>query len=125
MRSKQSPQKTILAVDDNLDILDFLRDLLEMEGYTVITTSRGDDLEKLEEGNRPHLILLDVFLSGKDGREIARHLKSQEKTRLVPIIMFSARPSAEATARAAGADDFLTKPFNLEELIAKVQAFIL
>ena len=68
----------------------------------------------------PDLILLDVLLSGKDGREIVKRLKSQEETRHIPVIMFSAHPSAEKTARAAGADDFVAKPFEMDEILAKI-----
>jgi DNA-binding response OmpR family regulator len=66
--------------------------------------------------------LLDVLLSGKDGRTIARQLKSQEDTKHIPIIMFSAHPSAEQTAREAGADDFIAKPFEIDDLLEKIAA---
>jgi CheY-like chemotaxis protein len=124
MQSRHSQEKHILVVDDNPDILDFLHDLLESEGYTVAVNSKVDYLEKLQNGGLPDLILLDVFLSGKDGREIVKSLKNQEETKKIPVIMFSAHPSAEATARAAGADDFLAKPFDLDELLKKVTHYL-
>jgi DNA-binding response OmpR family regulator len=67
---------------------------------------------------------VDVLLSGKDGREIVRYLKSQEETKHIPIIMFSAHPSSEETAREAGANDFLAKPFEIDELLAKVANYL-
>lgn len=124
MQSRHSQEKHILVVDDDPDILDFLHDLLELEGYTVAVSAKVDYLEKLQNGGLPDLILLDVFLSGRDGREIVKSLKNQEETRLIPVIMFSAHPSAEATARAAGADDFLAKPFDLDELLEKVTHYL-
>jgi DNA-binding response OmpR family regulator len=124
MQSKQSHQKKILVIDDDLDILEFLHDLLEIEGYVVAITAKVDYLEKLWHGDLPDLILLDVFLSGKDGRDIVKQLKKQEETKQIPVIMFSAHPSAEATARAAGADDFVAKPFSIDELLAKIQIFL-
>jgi DNA-binding response OmpR family regulator len=61
---------------------------------------------------------------GKDGRQIVKFLKSHEETKSIPIIMFSAHPSAEETARQAGADDFLAKPFNIDVLLAKITLFL-
>lgn len=113
----------MLVVDDEPDILEFLQAVLEDEGYAVLTTSKGDYLETIQHGSLPDLILLDVFLSGKDGREIARHLKSREETRHIPIIMFSAHPNAEVTAREAGANDFVAKPFEIPYLLDLVQKY--
>jgi DNA-binding response OmpR family regulator len=114
--------KKILVVDDEPDILEFVQAILEDEGYTVATTSKGEYVETLHNGGLPNLILLDVLLSGKDGRTIARQLKSQEDTKHIPIIMFSAHPSAEQTAREAGADDFIAKPFEIDDLLEKIAA---
>lgn len=120
----QSSKKKILVVDDDPDILDFLQVILEEEGYIVGTTNKGEYVEELHNGGLPTLILLDVFLSGKDGRHIVKHLKSQGETKHIPVIMFSAHPSAEETARAAGADDFLAKPFEVDELIVMIKKYI-
>ena|SRR5579859_7276492 len=124
MQKREGPHKYILVVDDNPAILEFLHDLLELEGYIVVVTAQGDLLETLHYTDLPDLILLDVFLSGRDGRELLQTLKSQEGTRQIPVIMFSAHPSAEEAARAAGADDFLAKPFDVDELLAKIQVSI-
>jgi DNA-binding response OmpR family regulator len=117
-------RKKILVVDDEPDILEFLQVILEEEGYAVFTSNKGEFLEQLHNGSLPDLILVDVLLSGKDGREIVKHLKSQEETKQIPTIMFSAHPSAEQTAREAGADDFLEKPFEIDELLAKVTNYL-
>ena len=122
MRSKQ---KKILVVDDEPDILEFLQDLLEGEGYTVAITDKAEYVEKLHVDSLPDLILIDVLLSGEDGRKIVKHLKSQEATKHVPVIMFSAHPSAEETVRVAGADDFVAKPFELDEVLAKIAKHVL
>ena len=121
----QTRQRKILVVDDEPDILEFLQELLELEGYSVTTTKKSDYLETLSNGEMPDLILLDVFLSGKDGRDIVKHLKSQQETRHIPVLMFSAHPSAEETALAAGADAFVAKPFEIDELLAKIAHYTL
>ena len=124
MQKSQNSQKKIFVIDDDPDIIDFLHDFLEMQGYTPSVSTKADYLETLQDGLLPDLIVLDVFLSGKDGREIVRYLKKQEKTRQIPVIMVSAHPSAEEAARAAGAEDFLAKPFELDELLLKIQRYL-
>jgi DNA-binding response OmpR family regulator len=116
----QKTPKRLLVVDDEPDILEFLQIILEEEGYEVVTSEKGEYLEQLQHGGLPHLILVDVLLSGKDGRAIVKYLKSQQETKHIPIIMFSAHPSAEETARLAGANDFLAKPFHIDALLAKI-----
>lgn len=120
----QGRKKKILVVDDEPDILEFLQVILEEEGYAVLTSEKGEFLEQLHNGGLPDLILVDVLLSGKDGREIVKHLKSQEETKPIPVIMFSAHPSAEQTAREAGAEDFMAKPFEIDDLLAKIANYL-
>jgi DNA-binding response OmpR family regulator len=120
----QSKHKKILVVDDEPDILEFLQIILQQEGYTVVTTEKGDYVEKLRNGSLPDLILLDVLLSGKDGRDIVKQLKRQEETKHIPIIMFSAHPNAEQTAVEAGAEDFVAKPFDIDFLLRKIEQYL-
>jgi DNA-binding response OmpR family regulator len=117
--------KKILVVDDDPDILDALRFLLEDAGYEVKTTEKGEYAENLRDtnGGLPDVIILDVLLSGKDGRIICQKLKSQEDTKRVPIIMISAHPNAKQSVSAVGADDFIAKPFDMDELLAKVAEY--
>jgi CheY-like chemotaxis protein len=116
----QSKQKKILVVDDEPDILEFLQIIFEDAGFLVVTTDKGEYLEKLNHGALPDVVLLDMLLSGKDGRDIVKYLKSHEKTKHIPVIMFSAHPGAEKTALAAGADDFVEKPFDIDTLLNKI-----
>lgn len=115
--------KKILVVDDDPDILDSLRLTLEDAGYDVTTTEKGEYAENLRDtnGGLPDVIILDILLSGKDGRIICQKLKSQEETRHVPILMISAHPNAKQSVKAVGADDFLAKPFDMDELLEKVE----
>jgi len=117
--------KKILVVDDDPDILDALRFMLEDAGYEVTTSEKGDYAENLHDtnGGLPDVIILDVLLSGKDGRLICQRLKSQEETRHIPIIMISAHPNARQSVTAVGADDFVAKPFDMDELLAKIAKY--
>ncbi len=114
--------KKILVVDDDPDILDALQFMLEDAGYRVTTTEKGEYAENLHDtnGGLPDVILLDVLLSGKDGRLICQKLKSQEETKHIPIIMMSAHNDARKSVATVGANDFLAKPFEVDELLAKV-----
>jgi DNA-binding response OmpR family regulator len=116
----------ILVVDDDPAILDALRFLFEDEGYRVQTSEKGDYAESLrdENGGLPDLIVLDVLLSGKDGRTICRKLKSQDQTRHIPILMISAYPDAEHSAKEVGADAFVAKPFAIDEVAATVASLL-
>lgn len=113
----------ILVIDDDPDILDAIRVMLEDEGYCVQTSKKGDYAESLRDGNGglPDLIILDVLLSGKDGRAICRRLKERNDTKHIPIIMMSAHPDAERSVKGVGADAFIAKPFSLDGFLDLVQ----
>ncbi len=115
-------RKKILVVDDDPDILDALQFMLEDAGYRVTTTEKGEYAENLRDtnGGLPDVILLDVLLSGKDGRLICQKLKSQAETKHVPIIMMSANNNARQSVASVGADDFIAKPFEAHELLEKI-----
>ena len=121
-----SPSPLILIVDDDPGILDALRVLFESEGYRVQTCEKGDYAESLrgEIGGLPDLIVLDVLLSGKDGRTICRTLKSHEATRRIPVLMISAHPGAEESVKEVGADAFVAKPFTIDDLLDTVETLL-
>ena len=110
----------ILVVDDDLDILVVMEILLTMKGFSVEVTAKWESTFEKVTTFKPDLILLDVLISGNDGRTICRQLKSQNETKGIPIIMFSAHPSAAATIAEYGADDFIAKPFDVTDLMDKV-----
>jgi DNA-binding response OmpR family regulator len=116
----------VLIVDDDPDILDALRLLFEDEGFHVLTSEKGEYAESLrvEDGHLPDLIILDVLLSGKDGRLICRKLKSQEATRRIPVVMISAHPGAARSVNEVGADAFVAKPFAIEHLLTTVASLL-
>ena len=121
-----SPSPLILLVVDDPGILDALRVLFESEGYRVQTCEKGDYAESLrgEIGGLPDLIVLDVLLSGKDGRTICRTLKSHEATRRIPVVMISAHPGAEESVKEVGADAFVAKPFTIDDLLDTVETLL-
>jgi CheY-like chemotaxis protein len=116
-------QKTILVADDDPAICDALSFMLEEEGYRVLTTVNGATIYKMEK-EFPDLLLLDIWMSGQDGREICKYLKKKEQTKDIPIIILSASRDIEKSAEEAGADDFLAKPFQMDELLKKVAYYV-
>ena len=114
--------KKILIIDDDPDVITVLQLLLKKKGYEVATASREDEAYKHVALFQPHLIVLDVLLSGVDGRTICKKLKADEKSRHIPIIMFSAHPGAQKNMENFGADDFLPKPFESNKLLERIQA---
>ncbi|MBA2285234.1 MAG: response regulator [Ktedonobacteraceae bacterium] len=110
-------QKKILVVDDDKETLEAIQVALEMEGYAVKTSLSGDCFQHLD-GYVPDLILLDILLSGEDGREICMRLKQREETKHIPIVLYSAHVSGDIITYLSGASTFLAKPFELHELIA-------
>lgn len=119
---KLSHMSKILVVDDDTDILSVMEMLLTMKGFQVEITSKGENIFSKIESFKPDLILLDVLLSGHDGRTICRQLKANDQTQMIPVIMFSAHPGAAASISEYGADDFISKPFDVNNLIQKVKA---
>lgn len=109
-----------MIADDDAGIVDFLSILLEYEGYEVSSTLNGSTLLELEN-EFPDIILLDIWMSGVDGRDVCKHLKQKEHTKKIPIIMISASNDIERSALDAGADDFLAKPFDMNDLLEKIE----
>jgi DNA-binding response OmpR family regulator len=116
-------QKKILIADDDPAILDVLTLYLEDMGYKVEATQDGETLHTFENG-LPDILVLDIWMSGWHGRDICRYLKSQAETCKLPILLVSANRETESIARAAGADDFLAKPFDLEKLLEKIERYL-
>ena len=113
----------VLVVDDDPEIVTFLATLLELEGIeSQVATSAAAALEKLEHG-LPNLVLLDIAMPDRDGLDLCRELKQDPRTRDVPVFVVSARPGKDVVDRAyaAGAEEFIRKPFENQELIARIR----
>ncbi|MCO5936286.1 response regulator [Mucilaginibacter sp. RB4R14] len=112
--------KKIMIADDDPGIVDAIEMMLEFEGYSVTTTVDGATVLDMKE-ELPDLLLLDIWMSGEDGRDICRKLKSETLTKNIPVIIISASRDIASSAMAAGADDFLAKPFEMDVLLQKIE----
>jgi CheY-like chemotaxis protein len=110
----------ILVIDDDPDVRAVISMVLKKQGYEVDTASRREEALAKLEGGLPSLILLDVLLSGADGRELCREIKTNEKTSSIPVIMLSGHPGAANKLESYGADDFVAKPVNTQALLQKL-----
>jgi two-component system KDP operon response regulator KdpE len=117
------PKPCILAVDDDVQVLSLVRDTLEMEGYRVITADSGEAAVAAFEQQPPDLVVLDIMMPGIDGYAVCRRIRSSSQ---VPIIMLTGMGSDEEKVRGldVGADDYVAKPFSVEELLARVRAVL-
>ncbi len=116
------PEDTlILIIDDNEDIVMMLKAMLSLKGYQVEVRTNPIGLKEHLKSLTPDLILMDMLLSGADGREICEELKADSSFSAIPILMISAHPSAKEDCLAAGTDHFLAKPFEMKDLFAMVQ----
>jgi DNA-binding response OmpR family regulator len=112
--------KKIIIADDDPGILDAVGMMLELEGYEVSATLNGNTVIT-DQYPIPDVYVLDVWMSGADGRELCKKLKSQDETKAVPVILISASNDLKVSAEKAGADDFLAKPFEIDCLLSKIE----
>jgi DNA-binding response OmpR family regulator len=119
--------KKILIVDDEPDILDLATVRLKKLGYEIIEAVDAEEAFVILQKNAPDLILLDLLLPKMQGDDFCKKLKSDDKFKFIPIVLFTAstiRPSLPEKIKEMGADDCIMKPFEPEELLGKVKKFI-
>lgn len=115
--------KKVLVVDDDPDILEAVQMVLVSGGYESEVLAKADELYSKVQTYKPDIIILDVLLSGSDGRILCKKLKNDEETAHIPILMFSAHPKAKEMVKEIGADGFISKPFSVKELLAEVKKY--
>lgn len=111
----------LLIIDDDAGISEMLKTLLEFNGYEIVTSDKPLQAKETIQKYRPDLILLDVRLLGVDGTEVCANLKKDKATANVPVLMMSALSGADKTCEQAGADGFVAKPFEMEDLLEKIR----
>lgn len=112
--------KKILVVDDDPDIRIMIKMMLEYNGYNVAVTERADAAEQMLRTGDYDLSIMDMLLSGMNGVDICVHLKQDPVVKKIPIIMISAHPNARSLCLEAGAEDFIAKPFDMQEMLTMV-----
>jgi DNA-binding response OmpR family regulator len=119
---QKSQRHSLLLVDDDPEILTLLQAKLKNEPFEIFTAAEGETALNIVRTEKPDLVVLDINLPGLSGLEICRTLKSEKSTREIPIIMLSARSDEidRVLGLEFGADDYVTKPFNSQELILRI-----
>jgi DNA-binding response OmpR family regulator len=114
----------ILVLDDDPDICTMIKMVLDYYGHSAVEADNEKAAKDILSSNHVDLIIMDMLLSGTDGTDVCRRLKKDLKTSSIPILMFSAHPTAKDSCLAAGADDFISKPFEMNEMMGKVDFFL-
>jgi DNA-binding response OmpR family regulator len=120
-----SPKK-ILVVDDEVDLVETVRFPLEIEGYNVLVSYNGEDALDQARKENPDLIILDLMLPKLDGYKVCRLLKFDERYKHIPILMLTAKTQEKdkILGKETGADEYITKPFEIDYLMEKVKAYL-
>lgn len=119
-------QAKVLVVDDEVYILHILDFILGAENYDVVTATNGEQALQKVRDEKPDLVVLDIMMPKLDGYETCRRIKSDPKTKLIPVILLTAkgREVDQKLGREVGASDYITKPFSPSKLIERVQAVL-
>jgi len=114
----------VLVVDDEPDLVELIRYNLEQRGHSVVSAGDGRTALALAKSRQPDLVVLDVMMPELNGVEVAKRLRSQTETASIPIIMLTAKgeETHELEGLGAGADDYITKPFSMQVLLARIDA---
>lgn len=120
---KKSNPQTVLVIDDEPNIVQTLKNRLELNEFEVLTASNGRDGLELALSAKPDVILLDVIMPIMDGHQMLEKLRANEAGKDMPVIMLTARSQPDDVDRAMihGIEDYITKPFDLSELLEKIE----
>lgn len=119
-------QKTILIADDEPDIVETIKFLVESEGYNSLTAFDGEEALKMAKEHSPDLMILDVMMPKINGYKVSRLLKFDAKYKHIPILMLTARSQEEdkLIGKETGADEYITKPFDINEVLDRIKDYL-
>lgn len=120
MKAKEKKQR-VLVVDDHLKVLKFIEIDLKLRGFEVITTTSGSEALELVKSAKPDIVLLDIIMPAMDGFEVLNKLRDFTQ---VPVIAFSATPENCHNAMLLGANDFMSKPFEPDDMVGRIRALL-
>lgn len=114
----------ILVLDDDPDIGTMIKMMLEYKGYMVTVSDRADMAQQALNNGGVDLIIMDMLLSGVNGTDLCVDLKNNPTTSRIPVIMISAHPNAKEICLEAGADEFISKPFDMNDILSKIDGLL-
>jgi CheY-like chemotaxis protein len=114
----------VLIIDDDSAILEMIAELLRYEGYNIKTSSEGHEAVEFARTNIPALILLDLMMPEMSGWQVINALRTSPQTRMIPVVLLSARRDLAATARELDVASYLEKPFDLDALLDVIQGYV-
>ena len=114
----------ILVLDDDPDIGTMIKMMLEYKGYMVTVSDRADMAQQALNNGGVDLIIMDMLLSGVNGTDLCVDLKKNPSTSRIPVIMISAHPNAKEICLEAGADEFISKPFDMSDILSKIDGLL-
>ena len=117
-------KQKILVVDDDSGIGEMLQTLLEFYGFEVVVTEKPDETEELIQAHEIDLVMLDMLISGVNGTDVCARLRKNEATEDIPVLMMSALHDAGPKCKSAGADEFIAKPFEMEDLVKTINELL-
>ena len=118
-------KQRILVVDDDSGVLEAINIILVDSGFKVKTIMRADEFEKVMTSFRPDLVMLDIWMPKISGEELCRKIKGNDDLKKIPVVLLSASNRTEKISKKCKADDYLTKPFDMEDLIETVKRNLL
>lgn len=117
-------KEKILVLDDDPDIGTMIKMMLEYKGYSVTVSERAEQANEVLKTDGFELIIMDMLLSGVNGTDLCSEFKSNPSIASIPIIMISAHPNAKEICLQAGADEFISKPFDMQDILSKIDRLI-
>jgi DNA-binding response OmpR family regulator len=124
MKPAGNSAHNILVVDDDPDISMMLKLMLEYKGYSVTVLSKVEETVKTLEGNNYSMAIIDMLLSGVSGIDICTRIRNNQNTAQCPVLMISAHPNAKDICLQAGADDFISKPFDMNDILSRINHLV-